>query len=229
MVDVHSHVLPLVDDGSDAVATSLGMVRNAIEQGVKHLFLTPHYRGVFNLSKNQLIDSFNDFCSVVRDEGLDINLYLGQEIHVDKTTKQSLLEGNLLSMNGGKHLLLEFSYNHECEIAEYVYEFKRLGYEPIVAHAERYSYFTVDDAYDVKSSGGLIQVNADSLLGKATHGSKRMVHKLIKNGLVDFVAGDYHASRRYLMAQAYSYVVKKYGKAMADALFVENGFKLLTD
>ncbi len=223
MIDIHSHVLPMVDDGSNSVETSLEMVSNAIKQGVKHLFLTPHYRGVFKLSKNQLKERFNEFRDYVLQKGLDINLYLGQEIHVDIDTKKSLSGDQLLTLNDSKYLLLEFNYNHECEIVEYVYEFKRMGYIPIVAHAERYSYFTLDDAFEVKSIGGLIQVNADSLLGKNKRSNKRLVAKMIKNGLVDFVAGDYHSNRNYLLAEAYKYSVKKFGSSVADKIFITNG------
>ncbi|MBR5899788.1 MAG: hypothetical protein IKZ38_00130 [Clostridia bacterium] len=227
LIDVHSHVLPMVDDGSQSVNDSLEMVKKAISQGVSHLVLTPHYRGVFNLCANELNEAFDKFNEQVKRNYPQINLYLGQEIHADGEIKRMVLNGELLTVNGNKHLLLEFKYNEECDIVEYIYEFKRLGYKPIVAHVERYSYLTDDDIAEIKSVGGLIQINAESLLGKSDFCSKRKAVKLIKQGLIDVVAGDFHSQRPYLMADAYKFVSKKFGEDIAKKLFIENGLKII--
>lgn len=229
MIDLHSHVLPMVDDGSESLNHSLDMVKTAISQGVKELVLTPHYRGVFNLSKKELEEKFNDFKAQVQKENLPINLSLGQEIYVDNDTKKDLIDNKFLTINQTKYVLLEFNYTQDNDIAEYVYEFSRLGYKPIIAHVERYTYLTIYDIAEIKSMGALIQINAESLVGKGNFANKRLVKKLIKNDLVDIVSNDMHWGREYLMAKAYKCVCKKFSKDIADNLFIVNPQKVLND
>ena len=229
MIDLHSHVLPMVDDGSESLNHSLDMVKTAISQGVKELVLTPHYRGVFNLSKKELEEKFNDFKAQVQKENLPINLSLGQEIYVDNDTKKDLIDNKFLTINQTKYVLLEFNYTQDNDIAEYVYEFSRLGYKPIIAHVERYAYLTIYDIAEIKSMGALIQINAESLVGKGNFANKRLVKKLIKNDLVDIVSNDMHWGREYLMAKAYKCVCKKFSKEIADNLFIVNPQKVLND
>ena len=222
MIDIHSHILPCVDDGSKSASQSLSMVKTAISQGVTDLFLTPHYRGVFTFCKEKLAKEFEDFKNLVKQQNLPINLYLGQEIYFDEQAKDCLKNGELLTMNGTKYIMLEFSYNQSTDIAEAVYQTKYMGYKPIVAHIERYSYLTIDEICEIKSLGGIIQVNADSLLGKVYGISKRNILNLIQNDLVDVVAGDMHFSREYLMQTAYKFTNKKFGQQVADKLFIQN-------
>ena len=227
MIDVHSHILPLVDDGSPSLERSLEMLKIQIDSGVTSVIVTPHYRGDYKLPPTELKKLFNDFCGRVKAEGLTVDLFLGQEIFVEENLKNLLQDKLVLSMNATKYLLLEFSYFDEYDIAETVYEVVRQGYTPIIAHPERYVYLTVEDVLEIKSLGGLIQINADSLFVKDVHKIKTRARKLLYSGAVDFIAGDFHNGRKYYMQKAKRLVSKKLGRDAEYNLFYGNALKII--
>lgn len=226
LIDVHSHVLPCVDDGSDSLQVSLKMVEKAVNEGVTDLFLTPHNRGAFDKTPKELKEAFDNFCESVKAEGIKVNLYLGQEIFVTKEIKKKIVDGEVLSLNDSKYMLIEPDYN-ECEITEVVYELTRLGYKPIVAHVERFSYITIDDLFEIKQLGGFVQVNASAVIGKDYRINAKLIKQAFKEGLVDFVASDVHSNRENCMAKAYALVKRKYGIGTADAVFIHNAKEII--
>ena len=227
MIDIHSHVLPFVDDGSDELQKSLAMLRKSESAGITDLILTPHYRHKYNESVEKLKSEFESFNRIKNDEGINVNLYLGQEIYYKPQTKKLLQEGRLLSLNDTEYVLIEFRFDEFCDIAEAVYELATAGYVPIVAHAERYRYFSIVNAEEVKSLGGLIQINASSINGFLGHRCKKRTKNLFKNGLVDFVASDAHYNRKNNMTKAYAWVKRKYGQQTAEKVFMLNAEKII--
>ena len=129
-------------------------------------------------------------------------------------------------MNGTDFILAEFNFFKPVDIVDAVFELSHRGYKVIVAHFERYPYADLDDAIDIKANGGLIQVNAASIIGKNGFKSKAMVKKLFERGLVDFVASDIHANRKNNLLKAYGIIKKKYGEEVAKEVF-ENNAKVL--
>ena len=219
MIDIHSHVLPFVDDGSGSVADSLSILKTAETQGVTDLICTPHHRAPYLKTPSELTDNFNLFKQKAAEEGININLYLGQEIKAEKDIKNLIAAGEVLTLSDSPFVLIEFDFNRQAESDNIVYELKNAGFKPIVAHYERYSYATMDEAYEIKRAGGLIQVNADSLVGKSRHFYGKTAKALLREGFADFVASDVHVGRDYLMADAYKFVEKKYGEACAKVVF----------
>lgn len=228
LTDIHSHILPEIDDGSESLEKSLAMIAEEISQGVKNIFCTPHYRIPYTKEKEETKRIFNEFNEKVKEKNLPVNLYLGQEIAVNENTLSMLKSGRLLTLDDGKYVLLEFCLTKKTtDVSETVHEFVVEGFKPIVAHIERYPYLTLDDAYDVKRGGGLIQINADAALevGKIFGGA--YIKKLIEENLVDFVASDYHYFRKNNMKEAYHAVTKRYGEEVAEKLFFLNAEKIL--
>ena len=228
LTDIHSHILPEIDDGSESLEKSLAMITEEISQGVKNIFCTPHYRIHYTKEKEETKRIFNEFNEKVKEKNLPVNLYLGQEIAVNENTLSMLKSGRLLTLDDGKYVLLEFCLTKKTtDVSETVHEFVVEGFKPIVAHIERYPYLTLDDAYDVKRGGGLIQINADAALevGKIFGGA--YIKKLIEENLVDFVASDYHYLRKNNMKEAYHAVAKRYGEEVAERLFFLNAEKIL--
>lgn len=227
MIDVHSHILPSIDDGSKDIETSLSMLKECANQGVTDVILTPHYRGDFRAEKAELIGCFNQLKLAVKNENISVNLYLGQEFYIEKDYKKQIKEGKAVTVCDGKYILIELDYQSCADVTEIVYELTTMGYIPIVAHIERYGYIDVDTAYEIKDLGGLIQVNADSIVDKRKKQYLKKVKKLIKLGLVDFVAGDYHQNREYLMKSASEYVKKKFGAECVERLFKLNALDII--
>lgn len=225
-VDIHTHFLPFVDDGSPSVEDSIVALEKYNSLGVKDIILTPHYRHLYLKTGEELKQSFREFCDEVK-KRLDINLYLGQEIYYTREISHLAKAKKLITLNNTKYVLLEFNFEKETDIADVVYEFIFYGYTPIVAHLERYSYANLDMAYEIKSLGGLIQVNADSLVDKKKKDIYKKAMSFVKAGLVDFVASDYHTDREILLDKAYLIVAKKCGTAYAEKVFYENALDII--
>lgn len=227
MIDIHTHIMPGVDDGSPSLVASLDLIKQSIEMGITDIFLTPHYRGVYKLDKAELIARQEELQEKLNELGLKATLHLGQEIFIDQKYRELLQSGKVLTMNNTKYVLIEFDYIRETDIPEIVYEITTLGLIPIVAHFERYTYASTDDAIEIKNLGGLIQINAESFIGKRKKYYGRRIDKFFKKGLVDFVASDMHLGRNNVMDLAYRYVEKKFGKAQAENVFYLNAKKII--
>ncbi len=226
MVDIHSHVLPCVDDGSISVEQSLEMLKDAIRDGVSDIVFTPHYRkGMFMKSVDDIKNAFSNFQECVK--GLPISIHLGQEIAHDNTIFTAIKDGKLLTLNNTNYVLLEFRYTEYVDIVGAIFESKAHGLKPIIAHIERYEYVSVKDVEEFVSLGAIIQLNADSLVLKRGKSYKSFAQKLLSKGLVHVVANDMHYGREYCMKKAYDFVSKKYGNEVAEQVFVLNPKKIL--
>lgn len=228
MIDIHAHILPAVDDGSKSVENSIQMLKDLSANGVSDVILTPHYRGKYNTKKEELIEEFEKFKEIAKD--IDINLYLGREIYCDRESLNLLSEGKLLTLNGTKYVLLEFHYYNRSDIVEAVYTAIARGFIPIVAHIERYEYLdfkNLDDIFEIKSLGGLIQINASSLMKKADRSYLKRVKRLLKFDLVDFIASDCHDFRPIRIGEVRKLVEKRYGKERARKLFDTNALPII--
>jgi len=226
MIDIHTHILPFVDDGSSDFETSINLIKLEIEQGVTDIFVTPHYfkyRGFLTrYEENSKI--FNELVEEVKKQDLQVNLFLGNEIFYYSGIFNDLESNKVISLNRGKHILVEFPLNEELEdIPEALNNLTAKGYIPIIAHPERYTYLTNVKHFEIiKRMGGKIQVNSGSIIGLEGKKVKRLVCELIKNGLVDFVASDTHDFRPSCMKKAFDIIKKSYGDEIADKLFNNN-------
>lgn len=230
IIDIHSHIIPNVDDGSPSIESSIFLIEELIKQGVTDVICTPHYRkGMFETSKEIILENYNLLKKEVENKGLNIKIYLGQEAYIRRyeSLNNIFLENRIFTMNDSKYILLEFSYTREIDISEIVYNAVIKGYIPIIAHIERYEYIDLEQAIDIVEAGGLIQVNAASVIGKQGLRLKSKVKKLLKNNLVSFIASDIHSNRINYIKQAYDYVSKKYGETSAHNLFRLNAEKIL--
>lgn len=229
-IDIHTHIIPDVDDGSPDLETSILLIEGEIKQGVGAIICTPHYRrGMFESDKEKILINFELLKQEVKKRNLDVELYLGQEIYIRSydSLKKLLDKDKVIFINNKKYILLEFSYTNEIDISEIVYDAKLKGYIPIIAHIERYDYIKLDDIADIIEAGGLIQVNAASVLGKYGFKIKQFVKKLLKHDLVDYIASDIHCDRINYMHDCYVYICKKYSEELANKLFFTNAMKLI--
>ena len=208
MIDIHSHILYGVDDGSKDLSMSLAMLKEEMESGVTLVYLTPH-QNKQTLTGPLLKERYQSFLDEIKDKGIDIDIRLGSEIYYYPGLKQDLLSGKALTMDESKYVLVEFSTRTETNISEIVYELVIAGFIPVIAHIERYPYLKKSDYFDIKDAGGLIQINASSF----SHFSSRGIIKyLLKNDLVDYVGSDAHdpIKRKVDFSFVHSYIKKKY-------------------
>ncbi len=226
MIDIHTHILPYVDDGSSSINKSIELIKYEINQGVTDIFVTPHYfllRGYVSMYEdNKKI--FEDLTREVKKQKLNINLHLGNEIYYTQDTLQYLKEKRVIPLGYSKYVLIEFSlYNDTGDIPEAINCLTAIGYIPIIAHPERYKYLTnIIDYKMMKRMGALIQINVGAILGEYGNKVKKGVFKLIEENIVDFVASDIHDFRKNGLKKGYEIIKKKFTQTIADKLFNNN-------
>lgn len=227
MIDVHTHILPLIDDGSESIKDSMAMIETEIANGVRDIFLTPHALRV-NIKKyslEHLLDAFNKFKTEVEAK-YDVRLYLGQEIAYHHTLINALKNKQILSMNDSEYILLELPFDEEIEdFEELAFSCQVLGYKIIISHVERYSYLSSNDWEKLRSYGALFQVNSSSITGKSGKSIQKKTFKLFNKNYVEMVGSDIHVFRDNTMAEAFKIVEKRFGNQIANNVFKENAKK----
>lgn len=196
MLDIHSHILPGIDDGSKKLDISLEMIKRSIDEGTKDIVLTPHYRRGYFYTPYEEVKSITKILNeFIKSEGLDCNLYFGQEIYYSDKIIEDLEEGLIGTINGGKYMLVEFPMRKiPNDAADFMYELKIRGIVPIIAHPERYN-DVIKDATILNQfvdEGCLFQMNAGSILGEFGSSVKKCAEKLIKNDFYSFIGSDAH-------------------------------------
>lgn len=228
MIDIHCHILPNVDDGSESLEESIAMAKIAESEGITKIVNTSHCHFDFKYKKgNELKLELEKFNQALKEENINIEVLLGNELYYTSDLIERFDELDFFSMNNSKYILMEFSpINFPKNIEDVIYEIKIRGYIPIIAHAERYKQVQedVNIVLDCIKEGALIQVNASSILGKNGEKAEDTSKKLLDNNMVHFVATDAHSSnrRRPLIKDSYNYILKNYGKEVAEKLFIEN-------
>ncbi len=225
--DIHTHILPGVDDGARDKSNGLQLVQMAYKNGTRTLILTPHYRGKFKNDPAYLREAFRDFKAEVLRYFPDMNLYLGSEVYYEQETPELLEDGVALTINDSQYVLLEFSPGTlYSQIITGISETVRYGYTPIIAHVERYNAFRKEKnlADEVLNMGALIQINADSIMGKHGLSVMHYCERLLREQKVHFIASDAHntQSRAPLLRECWWKVYKKCGFTYASQVFYDN-------
>jgi protein-tyrosine phosphatase len=231
MIDIHSHVLPGLDDGSPSLEESLKMLRVAAETGTTDLVATPHANLQFRFDPDAVAQKLAELAEAF---GNAVRLHCGCDFHFYYDNIQdALAHPEKFTINHKKYLLVEFSDLLIAKSTDDV--FTRLleaGIVPIITHPER-NYLLhrrLDQIRSWVERGCLVQVTAQSLLGRFGSGARDVSRELLKRGLVHFVASDAHDSRDRAprLDLAYRDVAKRFGGALAERLFVANPGAALT-
>ncbi len=226
--DIHCHLLPEADDGAEDISQARQMLRLAWKNGTRTMILTPHYRGIYKRNTSAYLqEKFAYLAEMIEGDFPGMQLYLGNEIHYQAEIPDFLTDGMILTLAGSHYVLLEFEGSvTRSQVITGVTETSLHGFNPIIAHAERYDIFRKDPTLleEVLELGVLIQLNASSVMGK--HGSdvKRFCHKLLKAHNAHFIASDAHdrKNRPPLLRECYLRVHKKYGAEYAAQVFYHN-------
>ena len=230
LIDIHCHILPKVDDGPDSVEESLKILKDMKRQGIKHVIVTPHYRPeMFEPSMKRVIYSYRHLRDIAYEMG--VSMSLGCEYYRNEQIIDHMDNRKRPSMAGSRYVLIEFSMNDLFPtIRNYVYELITHGYQPIIAHAERYFCCQkMEKIQELKDMGALVQLNAGSVLGEEGWKLKIFCLDLMKKDLVDFIASDTHntSDRKLNLKKCASYVTKKMGKQYAERIFFNNPLNIL--
>jgi protein-tyrosine phosphatase len=230
IIDIHTHLLPDVDDGSDSLDKTIEHLKLISNLGVEKLFLTPHYMlGKFANNKENVKKQFELLKQEASKCSISTELVLGAEVYCDDTLLIQVKEENL-TMGNSNYVLFETSLNDVSDNSKkFIYELQMSKYRPILAHPERYSYVHVHPKIvkEFIDRDVLIQVNASSLLGYYGKKVKEIAWKLLYKGQVHFIASDDHCRNSdYILKKAYYKVADKIDKTTAELLFYTNPLKV---
>ncbi len=200
MKDLHSHILMGLDDGSQSIEESINILKKAKKAGVTDIMLTPHYiknskYDYNNLEKEELLDILK---REMEEEGININLYLGNEIYIDEDILDLIKEDEIMPLNNSRYLLVELPMMSELnDASEIFFELIRNGYIVILAHPERYTYIQDDISKldEFIEMGVLLQGNYMSLYGKYGSNAEYVLKHLLKENKIQFLASDIHHER----------------------------------
>jgi tyrosine-protein phosphatase YwqE len=193
--DMHSHLIPGIDDGVKSLGAAVDLVRAMKELGFKKLLTTPHVMAdLYRNSPETILEGLESLREAVRQAGIDMELEAAAEYKLDEGMKGLLDRGELLHF-GDRHVLVELPYDTPpLHLHSQLFELQGAGYRPVLAHPERYSYwhgeFQVMEA--LKDQGILFQLNTISLSGFYSHPTKKMSEKLIHAGMIDYLGSDVH-------------------------------------
>jgi tyrosine-protein phosphatase YwqE len=194
--EMHCHVLPGIDDGSPDTEASVSLVRGLQSLGCKHIIATPHIIGDMYRNNHETISAAAEKLRIALNrEGIKMGLSFAAEYMMDDFFMNLLMKEEPLLCFKDKYLLTEFSYAVKPEhVEEISFEINTRGYQPILAHPERYNYFHHDfkQYHRLKDLGFSFQLNLLSLTGYYGKNIMKIANQLIKEGLIDFVGSDTH-------------------------------------
>jgi protein-tyrosine phosphatase len=200
LIDLHTHILPGLDDGSSSLQESQQMLEIAAADGISVLFATPHFmEGWFQPSPEIILSEVQQLNDYAIEKGLPIRVMPGMEVALCQEIPRWLGDGRLLTLNGqGKHLLVELPAN---EIPNYteplLFELQLMGITPILAHPERNRIVGENPSWISRlvERGVLVQITGDSLLGRFGKRTLQTARQLLNLGVVHGLGSDAHSSR----------------------------------
>jgi protein-tyrosine phosphatase len=198
LCDIHSHLIPGIDDGVKDMHESMDMIRQFADLGYKKLVTTPHVMSDYFKNTTAIIQNgIAGVSEVAQREGLNVKLEAAAEYYIDEYFLTKLKNERLLAIND-KYLLFELSYiNAPDNIRNVIFEITVNNFTPLLAHPERYNYWyeKYDEYIKLKETGVLFQLNVNSLTGYYGKAALRTAQFLIDEKLVDFIGSDLHGQR----------------------------------
>ena len=233
MIDIHSHILPGVDDGARTLTDSMDIIRELAGSGVTDVVVTPHYVSdtKYVSSRRDNLKSISDLKAALFDEGLNMNVYLGNEIYINTEIVSLIKKGVISPMANSEYLLVELPLNGEYpNYEDYLDDLIRSGYKVILAHPERYE--IVQEDYDIinrlNGQGVLFQCNLGSILGQYGRVAKRVIKKLAKDNFVFALGSDiHHCHGAEYWKKAQQKLAKYYSKSEFEKVMITNPRRLL--
>jgi protein-tyrosine phosphatase len=194
--DIHSHILPGIDDGSPTLETSINLIKALIKLGVKQSIATPHIIGdLYRNNATTITNALNTLRNEIQHQQLDFKVNAAAEYMLDFYFLELMAQKIPLLTLKDNIILTEFSYaDRPQRVEEMLFPILTEGYQPILAHPERYAYYhnNYKHYHHLIDIGFLLQVNMLSFTGYYGNDVAKAAHYLIKNNLASFVATDLH-------------------------------------
>lgn len=198
-VDIHSHLLPAIDDGSKSLEESAELIQQMQGYGIHHFIMTPHVtESVWENSSTDIIEKLEELKSYIKQLGMDtITLRVAAEYMLDGNFLNLLKNKDLLPIKDSK-ILVEMSFrNAPLNLFDLLFEIQTAGYQPILAHPERYFFYheKFNEYYRLKEAGCFFQLNLLSLSNYYGKKVQKIALRLLEENMIDFVGTDAHGKR----------------------------------
>lgn len=196
MIDMHTHILPNIDDGSKSIEETFNLIREAKEVGFEAIVSTSHYIEDYyetNVAERRVW--LSAISEKLKEANINTSLYIGNEIYISDNIIGLLEEGKAATINDTSYVLFEMPLNAKpLNLYDVVYEMLQYKLVPILAHPERYSFIQDDPeiVYDLIQKGVLMQANYASIIGTYGQKAQILVKKFLESDMVHFLGSDVH-------------------------------------
>ena len=199
MIDMHSHILPNIDDGSKSIEETFNLIKEAKKAGFEAVVSTSHYmEGYYETNVAEREVWISAIYENLQTKNVDIKLFLGNEIYMSENIIKLLEEGKASTINDTSYVLFELPLNVEpLNLYNVIYEMQQYKIVPILAHPERYSFVQKDPdlIYDLILKGVLMQANYASIIGYYGQKAQFIVKKFLENNMIHFLGSDVHRQK----------------------------------
>ena len=222
--DMHSHLLPGIDDGAQTIEDSLNLIKSLMAMGYTGFITTPHIKSdIYPNTTATIGNAFNELQQALTANNIHVPIRAAAEYYIDDRFFDMLENEKLLTIHGNE-VLVEFSFVFEpVRLNDTIFRIQTRGYTPVFAHPERYTFFhhKPEIFREIKSRGCLLQLNTLSITGYYGKSVKDTAEWLLKEGLYDYCGTDMHherhaeglqklaASKNYLLLQNYNFLNKR--------------------
>lgn len=234
MIDLHTHILPFLDDGAEDIDEAILMLEMAHDNGTRVIAATPHC----NISETEYNDVKStkkillELTAQAQRRDIEITLVGGMEIFGTEDVAEKLCDGSLLTLNGTKYPLVEFDFYEDCDYIFFVLKkISSKGYVPVVAHPERYECFAEnpEKLFELYKMGSVIQINKGSVFGAFGEKAKKLSDIILSHRLAAIAASDAHSYeyRTTDLSGFARYLDENYGDGCSPLLLTENPKRIL--
>ncbi|MDI3481987.1 MAG: protein-tyrosine phosphatase [Tepidanaerobacteraceae bacterium] len=232
MIDIHTHILPGIDDGSPDLETSIKMAEIAASEGIDIMVATPHFIPKDKeIERDRVLKKTEELNEYIKNKaGLDIAVYPGEEVFLSPEVPDLFSQGKLITLfDGGKYLLVELPMMSIPPYTKDVLHALMLkGAKPIIAHPERNREIArdLDRLKELVSLGALVQVNSLSFYGVFGRDAKHTAQRIVAEGMAQFMATDCHTARA--RSPRYLKTLQMLPQSKINLLMQENPEKVMT-
>jgi len=233
LIDIHSHVLPGLDDGPRTLKESLSMCKLYVADGVTTVVATPHMGDSrFDVKPQSVRSAACQLSEACRQHGLDLEILPGGDVRLEPELLDAIDAGRALTLaDTGKYLLLELPLQTAPSLGDLIPELSLRGIIPILSHPERNMelWRKPHRLAEMVEAGCLVQITAGSLFGNFTAAAKRTAERFLKMNLVHAVASDAHSAlgRRPQLRRTAAVLDSMAGEGAAARLLRENPFRII--
>jgi protein-tyrosine phosphatase len=218
MIDIHSHILPGIDDGAKTIQDSIDMAKKAVSEGIHTIIATPHHRnGKYDNITSDILPLVDHLNETFKLEQINLDVLPGQECRIYGEILEDYQKGEILTLNkDSQYLFIEFPSSSVPRYAErLLYDIQVEGLTPVIVHPERNAELIErpDKLYRLVKNGAATQLTASSLVGYFGKNIQKFSQQMIEANLTHFIASDAHNinNRTFKMEEAMDYIEKKYG------------------